>query len=115
MATSGANTGGGGALRALGIVHQREEDEADDPGHGRDGQRAQRRRPCLVEAGEPVRGLVRAGSEAALPDDVEPAVGDLNDADSFAPALHGVSGVFMLSGYRGLERTLATEHADAFR
>jgi uncharacterized protein YbjT (DUF2867 family) len=70
---------------------------------------------ALVEAGEPVRGLVRAGSEAALPDDVEPAVGDLNDADSFAPALHGVSGVFMLSGYRGLERTLATEHADAFR
>ena len=62
---------------------------------------------ALVEAGEPVRGLVRAESEAALPDGVEPAVGDLNDADSVAPALDGVSGAFMLSGYAGLERTLA--------
>ena len=66
---------------------------------------------ALVEAGEPVRGLVRAGSEAALPDGVEPAVGDLNDADSVAPALHGISGVFMLSGYTGLERTLADARA----
>jgi uncharacterized protein YbjT (DUF2867 family) len=66
---------------------------------------------ALVEAGEPVRGLVRAGSEAELPAGVEPAVGDLNDAGSVAPALEGVSGVFMLSGYAGLERTLADARA----
>jgi uncharacterized protein YbjT (DUF2867 family) len=62
---------------------------------------------ALAGAGQPVRGLVRAGSEDALPAGVEPAVGDLNDAGSVAPGLHGVSGVFMLCGYAGLEQTLA--------
>jgi uncharacterized protein YbjT (DUF2867 family) len=66
---------------------------------------------ALIDANAPVRGLVRAGSEDGLPDGVEPAVADLNDPDSVAPALEGVSGIFMLAGYGGLERTLANARA----
>jgi uncharacterized protein YbjT (DUF2867 family) len=59
----------------------------------------------LLERGADVRGLVRQGSDD-LPDGVEAAPGDLNDPDSLHGPLEGVSAVFLLSGYEGLERTL---------
>jgi uncharacterized protein YbjT (DUF2867 family) len=61
----------------------------------------------LLELGADVRGLVREGSESALPDGVEPAPGDLNDPETLRGPLEGVSGVFLLSGYDGIERSLA--------
>jgi uncharacterized protein YbjT (DUF2867 family) len=65
---------------------------------------------ALLEHGKQVRALVRTET-AALPDEAQRAVGDLNEPDSVAPALAGVEGVFLLSGYRGmpglLERTRA--------
>ena len=60
----------------------------------------------LLELGADVRGLVRAGSESKLPDGVEAAAADLNDPESLGGPLEGVSAVFLLSGYEGLERTL---------
>jgi uncharacterized protein YbjT (DUF2867 family) len=60
----------------------------------------------LLELDADVRGLVREGSESKLPDGVEAAVGDLNDAESLRGPLEGVSAVFLLSGYDGLERSL---------
>jgi uncharacterized protein YbjT (DUF2867 family) len=60
----------------------------------------------LLELGADVRVLVRPGSDADLPDGVEPAPGDLNDPDSLRGPLEGVSAVFLLSGYEGLDRTL---------
>jgi uncharacterized protein YbjT (DUF2867 family) len=59
----------------------------------------------LLERGADVRGLVRQGSDD-LPDGVVAAPGDLNDPDSLHGPLEGVSAVFLLSGYEGLERTL---------
>jgi uncharacterized protein YbjT (DUF2867 family) len=59
----------------------------------------------LVGAGVPVRALVRS-AEANLPDAVHSAVGDLNEPDSVAPALEGVRGMFLLSGYRDLPALL---------
>ena len=61
---------------------------------------------ALAAAGAPVRALVR-DAEADLPAGVEAAVGDLNEPATFAGALDGVSGVFLLSGYRDIEQTLA--------
>jgi uncharacterized protein YbjT (DUF2867 family) len=60
----------------------------------------------LLELGAGVRGLVRPGSEADLPDGVEAAPGDLNDPESLRGPLEGVSAVFLLSGYEGIERSL---------
>jgi uncharacterized protein YbjT (DUF2867 family) len=60
----------------------------------------------LLELGADARGLVRPGSDAKLPDGVEGAEGDLNDPDSLRAPLDGVSAVFLLSGYEGLERSL---------
>lgn len=60
----------------------------------------------LLEVGAEVRGLVRPGSEAQLPDGVEAATADLNDPDSFRARLEGVSAVFLLSGYEGIDRSL---------
>jgi uncharacterized protein YbjT (DUF2867 family) len=60
----------------------------------------------LLELGADVRGLVRPGSEANLADGADAAPGDLNDPDSLRGPLEGVSAVFLLSGYEGLERTL---------
>jgi len=54
-----------------------------------------------------VRGLVRPGSETELPDGVEAAAGDLNDPETLRVPLEGVSAVFLLSGYDGIERALA--------
>jgi uncharacterized protein YbjT (DUF2867 family) len=61
----------------------------------------------LLELGADVRGLVRPGSERDLPDGVEQAPGELNDPDSLRSPLEGVSAVFLLSGYEGIERSLA--------
>jgi uncharacterized protein YbjT (DUF2867 family) len=61
----------------------------------------------LLEVGADVRGLVREGSESKLPDGVEAAAGDLNDPESLRPHLEGVSAAFLLSGYDGIERSLA--------
>lgn len=62
---------------------------------------------ALVGAGERVRALVRDGGGAALPAGVEPVVGDLNAPETLAPHLDGVTAAFLLSGYEGLEETLA--------
>jgi uncharacterized protein YbjT (DUF2867 family) len=61
----------------------------------------------LLELGAAVRGLVRDGSESKLPDGVEPAVGDLNDPETLRRPLEGVSAVFLLSGYHGIDNSLA--------
>jgi uncharacterized protein YbjT (DUF2867 family) len=61
----------------------------------------------LLEVGADVRGLVRAGSEGDLPEGVEAAAGDLNDPESLRGPLEGVSAVFLLSGYDGIEKSLA--------
>jgi uncharacterized protein YbjT (DUF2867 family) len=61
----------------------------------------------LLELDADVRGLVRAGSESKLPDGVEAAAGDLNEPEGLRGPLEGVSAVFLLSGYEGIERSLA--------
>jgi uncharacterized protein YbjT (DUF2867 family) len=61
----------------------------------------------LLGLGAAVRGLVRDGSESKLPDGVEPAVGDLNDPETLRRPLEGVSAVFLLSGYDGIDKSLA--------
>jgi uncharacterized protein YbjT (DUF2867 family) len=62
---------------------------------------------ALVSSGERVRALVRDSDPGALPAGVEPVVGDLNVPETLAPHLDGVSAAFLLSGYEGLEETLA--------
>jgi uncharacterized protein YbjT (DUF2867 family) len=62
---------------------------------------------ALVRDGHRVRALVRDGREGGLPAGVEPVVGDLNDPRTFADALAGVRGVFLLSGYDRLSELLA--------
>ena len=62
---------------------------------------------ALVSSGERVRGLVRDADGAALPAGAEAVVGDLNVPDTLALHLKGVTAVFLLSGYGGLEETLA--------
>jgi uncharacterized protein YbjT (DUF2867 family) len=62
----------------------------------------------LLELGADVRGLVRPGSERGLRDGVQPAPGDLNDPDTIRLHLDGVTAVFLLSGYDGIERSLAS-------
>ena len=61
----------------------------------------------LAGSGEPVRGLVRAGREGALPAGAEGAAGDLNEPASLRDALRGVSGVFLLPGYQDMPGVLA--------
>jgi uncharacterized protein YbjT (DUF2867 family) len=61
---------------------------------------------ALLAAGQPVRALVRAGAEAALPAGVEPVIGDLNRPETFAAALTGVRGAFLLSGYDRMSELL---------
>ena len=59
----------------------------------------------LLELGADVRGLVRPGSEGDLREGAEAAPGDLNDPSSLP--LDGVSAVFLLSGYDGIEQSLS--------
>ncbi len=61
----------------------------------------------LLGVGAEARGLVKPGSESKLPDGVEPATGDLNDPENVCEHLEGVSAVFLLSGYEGIDRSLA--------
>jgi uncharacterized protein YbjT (DUF2867 family) len=62
---------------------------------------------ALVEAGEQVRALVREADRAPLPAGVDVVVGDLNEPGTLAPHFDGVTAAFLLSGYEGLEETLA--------
>src|SRR4051794_9231780 len=64
---------------------------------------------ALHEAGVPVRALVRDPGKAAgrLPDGIDFVAGDLNRPESVTPALRGARGLFLLSGYDGVERLLA--------
>jgi uncharacterized protein YbjT (DUF2867 family) len=61
----------------------------------------------LLEVGAEARGLVKPGSESKLPDSTEAKAGDLNDPESLREPLEGVSAVFLLSGYEGIDRSLA--------
>jgi len=61
----------------------------------------------LLEVGADVRGLVRPGSEAQVPAGVEAVAGDLNDPRTLDEPLAGVDAAFLLSGYEGIDRTLA--------
>lgn len=54
---------------------------------------------------QPVRGLVR--SPRPLPENVEVAVGNLDDAASLKAAAEGVKGVFLLGGYADTAGALA--------
>jgi uncharacterized protein YbjT (DUF2867 family) len=63
---------------------------------------------ALAAAGHPTRALVRPGTDRArLPGGVEPVEGDLNRPDTLRPHLDGVEAAFLLSGYEGMEQTLA--------
>src|SRR6059058_624309 len=62
---------------------------------------------ALLEADAPVRALVRAGREGDVPGGAQAVAGDLNSPDSVAAAVEGVEAVFLLSGYDGLEDSLA--------
>jgi len=60
----------------------------------------------LHEQGHAVRALVRSAARAeALPDGVDVAVGDLDDAESVTAALKGVASVFLLHAVPGTEQT----------
>jgi uncharacterized protein YbjT (DUF2867 family) len=61
----------------------------------------------LVSANQRARALVRSRAEGALPPGVETVIGDLNRPESLSAALIGVSGVFLLGGYRDMPGTLA--------
>jgi uncharacterized protein YbjT (DUF2867 family) len=61
---------------------------------------------ALLESGQDVRALVREGREGGLPAGAEPVAGDLNRPATFAEALDGVDGVFLLSGYEGMDELL---------
>jgi uncharacterized protein YbjT (DUF2867 family) len=62
---------------------------------------------ALVDSGESVRALVRDRDGARLPAGIDLAVGDLNEPATLVPHLEGVTAAFLLSGYAGLEETLA--------
>jgi len=62
---------------------------------------------ALADAGEQVRAVVRDADRAPLPAGVEAVAGDLNEPDTLAPHFDGVTAAFLLSGYEGLEETLA--------
>jgi uncharacterized protein YbjT (DUF2867 family) len=62
---------------------------------------------AVVAAGEPVRALVRDPDHAPLPAGVDAVAGDLNRPETLAAHLDGVTAAFLLSGYEGLEQTLA--------
>lgn len=71
---------------------------------------------ALVDSGESVRALVRARGGARLPPGIEAAVGDLNEPATLVTHLEGVTAAFLLSGYAGLEETLANmRHAGVER
>ena len=66
---------------------------------------------ALTDFGEQVRALMRSDTASRLPAGVEAVAGDLNRPDSLAPALAGVTGVFLLPGYDDMDGTLAAIRA----
>jgi uncharacterized protein YbjT (DUF2867 family) len=62
---------------------------------------------ALVSEGHPVRALVLEGHDSGLPHGVEGIVGDLNRPETFAHGLAAARGIFLLSGYQGIEQLLA--------
>jgi uncharacterized protein YbjT (DUF2867 family) len=62
---------------------------------------------ALVDSGQRVRAVVRDSNRARLPAGAEVAVGDLNEPDTLTPHFDAVKAAFLLSGYNGLEQTLA--------
>jgi uncharacterized protein YbjT (DUF2867 family) len=62
---------------------------------------------ALANSGQQVRALVRDVNHAPLPAGVEAVTGDLNEPGTLVPHLEGVTAAFLLSGYEGLEQTLA--------
>ncbi|HEX9355919.1 MAG TPA: NmrA family NAD(P)-binding protein, partial [Streptosporangiaceae bacterium] len=61
----------------------------------------------LADAGTQVRALTRDPDRAAIPAGVTAVTGDLNQPESLSAALAGVSGVFLLPGYRDMPGVLA--------
>jgi len=61
----------------------------------------------LADAGTQVRALTRDPDRAAFPAGVTAVTGDLNQPESLSAALAGVSGVFLLPGYRDMPGVLA--------
>lgn len=69
----------------------------------------------LTQQGHDVRALVRDASRAdQLPDGIDIAVGDLDDADSLDAAVQDIDGVFLLQSDGGTART-ENDHRDARR
>jgi len=62
---------------------------------------------ALVNNDATVRAVVRDPDHSALPAGVEAVAGDLNKPDTLLPHLDGVTAAFLLSGYEGLDETLA--------
>ena len=62
----------------------------------------------LLEVGAEVRAAVRSGSEDRLPEGVEAVAADLNDPDSMRRAAEGTTAAFLLSGYQGIDGSLAS-------
>jgi uncharacterized protein YbjT (DUF2867 family) len=67
----------------------------------------------LAEQGIAARALIRSARD--LPTGIEPVYGDLNKPETFADALTGVSGIFLLSGYDRLEELLTNAVAAGVR
>jgi uncharacterized protein YbjT (DUF2867 family) len=57
---------------------------------------------ALMNAGQAVRGLVRDAGRDGLPAGIQPVVGDLDQPETVAGALEGVSAVFLLPGFRDM-------------
>jgi uncharacterized protein YbjT (DUF2867 family) len=62
---------------------------------------------ALLDAGHEVRGLVRPGRDAALPNGAEAVEGDLDRPATLSGALSGIRAVFLLSGYADMPGVLA--------
>jgi uncharacterized protein YbjT (DUF2867 family) len=60
---------------------------------------------ALAANGVPGKALLRSPRE--LPAGIDLLQGDLNEPETFAAGLEGVSGIFLLSGYEGTEELLA--------
>ena len=63
----------------------------------------------LAAAGHPVRALIRRPQDAdSLPAGAQAVVGDLNQPETFADALPGVTAIYLLAGYDNLSELLAS-------
>jgi uncharacterized protein YbjT (DUF2867 family) len=62
---------------------------------------------ALLDAGVEARAVIRDPGSADLPTGIEVVGGDLNRPDTLHEAIAGTEAVFLLSGYDGLEETLA--------